>query len=325
MKSLIKSSQARLLVLSLWVSSAAWAQAPAPASVLASASAESLKVPVELEWEEVPGAKVYELEFQNFEGKVLKTFKSSSPIFKFKFKAGIYKVRSRVADARKVFGEWSALEEFRVQPKPVTIPEKSIVTKGVIDPKTLEGEVLLRWGAAQGATHYRVQVKNEKSEIVKEEIVSGLSLKTQLPAGVYEITLTALGPEGIASDPVTLPGKVVMDTVQLAKPVMALEELPDPRNPKTKLQRLHQTQGRPTIRWKEASKVADTVGTLEYSYFFSEEWMPVENFTSKNAQEVILEKASKPGRYRISAWSEATGLKKSEVTTYEFVVKPTEY
>ena len=96
-------------------------------------------------------------------------------------------------------------------------------------------------------------------------------------------------------------------------------------DPKLKTQRLPQTKGVPTLRWKDASAVADTVGTLEYRYFFGDEWIPVDKFTSKNAKEVILDKAMKPGRYRITAWAESSGLKKSETTTYEFVVKPTSY
>lgn len=303
---------------------ASWAQPQTPAPA-AQGNRDHLKVPVELEWEEVPGAKIYELEFQNLDGKSLATFRSSSSIFKFKFKVGKYRVRSRVADARRVFGVWSDLQEFTVKPKEITVPENSIATKGVIDPKTLTAEVALHWGPAPGAGQFLVKVMNEKDEVVKEELVEGLSCKMNLEAGNYHVSVTAVGPQGIQSDPVNLPGKVVIDTVQLAKPLIALEEVADPKNPKTKLQRLPQTRGLPTVRWKNASLIADTVGTLEYAYFFGEEWLPVAEFVSKNAKEVILEKATKPGRYRISAWAEASGLKKSEVTTYEFVVKPTEY
>ena len=283
------------------------------------------KVPVELEWEEVKGAKLYELEFQNLEGKRLSVFKSPNHIFKFKFKVGKYRVRSRVADARKVYGEWSALNEFSVQPSPVKVTEKNVSSKGVIDPKTLTTEVVWHWGEAAGATQFRLKVIDNAGTVVRDEIVKGLSYKTLLGAGAYTTTLTSMGADGIESDPVILPGKVVIETVQLAKPVFALEEVPDPANAKLKIQRLPHTKGTPTLRWKDASAIADTVGTLEYRYFFGDEWIPVDKFTSKNAQEVILTKAMKPGRYRINAWAEASGLKKSEVTSYEFVVKPTSY
>lgn len=283
------------------------------------------KVPVELEWEKISGAKLYELEFQNLEGKTLNVFKSPNNIFKFKFTVGHYRVRSRVADDRKVYGDWSKLEEFTVQPKPVKLPEKPVSTKGVIDPKTLTTEVVWHWGEAAGASQFRVKVINAKDEVIRNEVVKGFSYKTQLKAGAYTTTLTSIGADGIESDPVTLPGKVVIETVQLEKPVIAFEEVPDPVDPKVKIQRLPMTKGVPTLRWKEASAVADTVGTLEYRYFFGDEWIPVDKFTSKEAKEVILEKATKPGRYRITAWAESSGLKKSEPTSYEFVVKPTSY
>lgn len=285
---------------------------------------EAEKVPVELEWEVIPGAKVYELEFQSLEGKKLSLFKSANHVFKFKFKVGKYKVRSRVADSRQVYGEWSALTEFVVQPQPVKVTEKSVTTKGVIDSKTLTSEVVIHWGEAAGADRFRVKVIDNKEVVIRDEIVKGFYYKTQLGAGVYTTVLSSISVDGIESEPVTLPGKVVIETVQLEKPVIAFEEVADPQNPKVKIQRLPLSKGVPTLRWKGASTLADTVGTLEYRYFFGEEWLPVDQFTSKNAKEVILEKATKPGRYRINAWAESSGLKKSEITSYEFVVKPGE-
>lgn len=300
------------------------AAAKADAKVIATAG-EGEKVPVELEWESIPGAKLYELEFQNFEGKTLSVFKSPNHIFKFKFRTGKYRVRSRVADVRKVYGDWSKLTEFSVQPKPVKLPENAVATKGVIDPKTLSSEVVWNWHPAAGATQFRVKVLDANNKVVREEVVQGLSYKTNLPAGSYTTVLTSVGNDGIESEPVTLPGKVTIDTVQLAKPEIALEEVPDPANPKAKVSQLPQTKGVPTLRLKDPSTVADTVGTLEYRYFFGDEWIPVDKFTSKSAKEVILDKATKPGRYRVNAWTEAAGLKKSETTSYEFVVKPTSY
>ncbi len=283
------------------------------------------KVPVELEWENISGAKLYELEFQNFDGKILNTFKSKSHIFKFKFKVGRYKVRSRVADSRNVYGDWSVLTEFTVQPRPVKLAEKSIITKGVVNAKTLTTEVIIRWGEAAGATQFRVKMIDAKGEVIRDTIVTDFYYKTQLSAGQYTTVVTSVGAAGIESDPVTLPGKVIIETVQLEKPVIVFEDVPDTKNPKLKIHRLPLSKGIPTLRWRDPSVVADTVGTLEYRYFFGEEWLPIDKFTSKNAQEIILEKATKPGRYRINAWAESQGLKKSEVTSYEFVVKPTIY
>jgi hypothetical protein len=282
------------------------------------------KVPVELEWEEIPGAKDYELEFQDLNGRVLKTFKSPSNVFKFKFKVGKYFVRSRVADARKVFGDWSAATDFMVKPKPVVLPEKSVVTKGVINPKTLTSEVTYHWGQAPGASQFRLRVINEKDEVIKEALVKGFYYKTQLAAGVYTTTLTSISEDGIESDPVTLPGRVVIETVQLPKPEILFEEVADSADPKIKIKRLPQVGGVPVLRWKENS-LSDTVGTLEYRYFFGDEWIPVDHFASKTAKEIILEKSRKPGKYRITVWAESKGLKKSESVSYEFVIKPTEY
>jgi hypothetical protein len=289
-----------------------------------SSTAEAMKVPVELEWEKVEGAKFYELEFHNLEGKTLNTFKSQSNIFKFKMKAGKYQVRSRAGDARKVYGDWSKLTEFTVQPKPPYVNDKSIRTNGVINPKTLTSDVIFHWGQAPGAASFRLRVVNEKGAVVKEEVVKGFSYKTALEAGEYTATLAAISEEGIESDPVTLPGKVAIETVQLAAPEIVFEEVADPNDPKVKIQRLPEVNDVPVLRWKP-NALADTVGTLEYRYFFGEEWLPVHNFNSKGAKEIILEKSRKPGRYRITVWAEAKGLKKSASVSYEFVIKPKSY
>lgn len=285
----------------------------------------SEKVPVLLEWEEVPEAKLYELEFQNLNGKILSVFKSPNHIFKFKFKVGKYKVRSRVADARNVYGDWSALTEFTVQPNPVKVSEKNVTTRGVIDARTLTTEVRIQWGETAGAAQYRVKVLNANSEVVRDEIVSGHFYKTELGAGEYTTVLISLGSEGTEGEAVTLPDKVLIETVQLNKPALVFDEVPDAQNPKVKIQRLPVTKGVPTLRWKGVSTSIETVGTLEYRYFFGTEWIPVDKFSSKNAREFILEKAAKPGRYRVNTWAEASGLKKSETVSYEFVVKPTSY
>ena len=283
-----------------------------------------VSVPVELEWEQIAGAKFYELEFQNLEGKVLQTFKSDSHIFKFKFRVGSYFVRSRVADSRRVYGEWSAISEFAVKPKPALITEKSARTNGKINPKTLTSEVQYQWGEAPGASFFRLKIIDERGEIIREVIVKEFAYKTDLKAGTYTTTLTSVNEKGIESEAVTLPGNVVIETVQLPRPEIVFEEFPDPENPKQVVKRLPQTEGVFTLRWKSSS-LSETTGILEYRYFFSDEWLPIQNFNSKTAKEIILDKSKKPGRYRITVWAEAKGLVKSEPTTYEFITKPTEY
>lgn len=282
------------------------------------------KVPVELEWEEIPGAKHYELEFQDLTGKVLNTFKSSSNVFKFRFKVGKYIVRSRVADGRGVFGDWSATTEFAIQPKSVPVSKSTVATSGVIDPKTLTSEVTLTWGECPGATEFRVRAINEKKEVVIDEVVKDFSYKAALPAGVYDVEITAIGNGGIASEPVMLPKKVTIQTVRLPKPEIIFEEIPDPKNAEVKIQRLPQQGDAPLLRLRPNSLSA-TAGVLEYSYFFSDEWVKVADINTKESKEIVLEQARKPGKYRITLWAEAKGLNKSEAIQHDFVVKPTAY
>lgn len=272
------------------------------------------KVPVELEWEEVLGAKVYELEFQNLSGEKQTTFKSPNRIFKFKMRVGRYKVRSRVADDRNVFGAWSPLTEFTVEPKAPYLDEKSVRTTGKLNAKTLTSDVTYRWGTSKGAKTFRLVILDSEGKVVHEEITTKYYYIAQLPAGEYTATLAAIGEDGISSEPVTLPGKVVIQSARLRAPGIVFD----------KDNRLPLKGDLPVARWKASSRSLVS-GLLEYRYFFGEEWMPVQDFKSVQTQEVVLEAAKKPGRYRISLWAESPGLLKSEPALYEFVIKPKEY
>lgn len=284
------------------------------ASLLGGAGKNQEKVPVELEWEQIAGAKLYELEFQDLTGHRITAFKSPSHIFKFKMKVGRYKVRSRVADERKVFGTWSTLNEFSVVPKPPYLGDKAVRTTAKLDPKTLTSEVIYHWGTAPGAEGFKLTIVDGNGAVVHEEVTTGYSYRAQLPAGEYSATLTALGPEGINSQPVAIPGKVMIQSARLSAPEILFE----------KESQLPMRGEVPLLRWKPRSRSVIS-GDLEYRYFFGDEWIPVQTFKKVTAQEVLLDKAMKPGRYRISMWAESVGLTTSAPTVYEFVIKPKSY
>lgn len=283
-------------------------------------------VPVELDWEEVSGAKIYELEFQTTDGKVLTSFESKSPVFKFKMRVGHYRVRSRVADARKVYGDWSGLNEIVIQPKPVTMDAKSVTSKGIIDPKTRTAAVNFQWPASAGADKYRIRIFDAKGKKIAEKILSSPQSQFDLPAGDYTATVSSIGAHDIESDPVTLPEKIHIQTAHLEKPQILLEQVAaDPAHPEVKEGHLPLDHGVPVLRWQPLA-MSQLKGVLEYRYFFGDEWIPVESVTKENTHEWRLEKATlKPGRYRVTAWSEAAGLEKSESVSYEFVIKPSTY
>jgi hypothetical protein len=296
------------------VGSLAIAQTPAVPAGLTEPKLVADKVPVELEWEEVSGAKIYELEFQNLSGEKQTVFKSQNRIFKFKMKVGRYKVRSRVADDRRVFGSWSDLTEFLVEPKAPYIDEKAVRTTGKINAKTLLADVVYHWGSAKGAQHFKLTISDAEGKVVYEEVTSKYYYKAQVPAGEYTATLVAIGDDGISSAPALLPGKVVIASVRLRAPEIVFE----------KDNHLPLKEDIPVARWRVNPR-SSVSGLLEYRYFFGEEWLPVQDFKAVTTKEVVLQAAKKPGRYRISLWSESPGLLKSEPATYEFVIKPKTY
>jgi hypothetical protein len=291
------------------------ALAVAPAVARAHGTELNDKVPVELEWEEIPGATIYELEFQNMQGQPMVEFKSDTHVFKFRMKVGKYQVRSRVADYRKVFGPWSPLTEFAVEPKaPFFDPASSARTAGKISAKTLTSEVLYRWGSAVGADEFKLVVTDGTGKVVIDETTRKFYHRAQLPAGEYTATLAAIGNDGVSSSPVVISEKLVIQSVRLRPPEILFE----PGG------HLSLSGELPLVRWKPVSGRV-VAGTLEYRFFFGDDWLPVQKFSTHTAHEMILDKATKPGRYRLTLWSESTGLVTSENVTYEFVIKPKTY
>jgi hypothetical protein len=306
--SLLKS---KLAFLSVLLAFAAFAAEASPVEK----PKDSEKVPVELEWEQIAGAKMYELEFQNLAGQKLVTFHSPSHVFKFKMKVGQYQVRSRVADERQVYGVWSTPTAFKVEPKPPIVGENASRTNGKLDPKTLTAEVNYQWGAAPGAEQFKLIILDSSGAVVHEEVTSETHCKAQLPAGEYTATLASLGADGVNSAAIPLPGQVLIRSARLLPPELIFE---------TKDGHMFSREGVPMLKWKTRFRSVVS-GDLEYSFFFGEEWIPVQAFKELKTQEVVLEKARKPGRYRISLWAESPGLIKSSATVYEFVVKPKVY
>lgn len=86
------------------------------------------EVRLEIEWDEVEGAKHYELHVFSESKKLLQKKVSENHIFETFLNPGRYLLRARVSDERQVWGDWSDWTEFKVL---ATLPPPAFINKNI--------------------------------------------------------------------------------------------------------------------------------------------------------------------------------------------------
>ncbi len=173
---------------------------PASASV---ALAATYRREVSFEWEEVPGAKTYDVEIRsaNKEGssKAL-TFKTKKAVWTGKLVPGKYVMSLRSRDARGVPGEWSPPSEFDVHLDSVKAkyPVAQEQIKANDEQKIFQK---FEWEPVHGANEYRFELSSEDGKTQVVENIKGLSYAVKIPvAHDYTWKVTGLGPNSVQSD-----------------------------------------------------------------------------------------------------------------------------
>jgi hypothetical protein len=124
---------------------------------------------VDLSWDDIPGAKSYELElFMMREKKEVSVGKYATQMTQWssKVKPGKYSIRLRALDARGVPGEWS--ETF---PLKVKLGEAQALNPYQGE-KVADPEVIFQWVKIKSATRYQLIVKDQRGSILASEITS---------------------------------------------------------------------------------------------------------------------------------------------------------
>lgn len=264
---------------------------------------------VELQWEDSPGAFMYEVEVFNSKNKRLKKFVSKTSLFKFKSTSGKIKIRGRVLDAYGKKGLWSEIIETTVPPDDIKFPEtdsKPIEAKA--SNSTLKGKVKLEWPEGIQAKQYAVKVYDKDNKVVLEKTVSTLFVNFDLDIGTYQYSVTTIGNDFILGKEIMSPKKIEIGSAQLPD-----ERFDIVRGPGNSLQ----------IKMPKKSGI-EIYGELEYSHHMAEDWTPVLEYKPFTQGIWSPEKKLKPGRYRVGFWVRRTGWLDSAKFNHEFVIKPTE-
>ncbi|HPI39731.1 MAG TPA: hypothetical protein PLJ21_02945, partial [Pseudobdellovibrionaceae bacterium] len=231
------------------------------------ASEKNKETSVELVWEEIPEASLYELEVFNLSKKLLKTVRQNQPTFVLELPLGQYLARMRVADERKVFGVWSEMSEFLVSLQtPKFLNEKPIQV--LPDPKTLQAVVSVRWEKSPLATGYRVEIFDEAGKLAMSKQVRSSSVRLNLAPGVYHYQVIALTEGGEESAPQKEKQTIAVDRPQLDSPIFEESST---------------IEANSNLRWKVHPKSVSK-GTLEYLPFLATTWNLVKDLNFENEQ-----------------------------------------
>ncbi len=260
---------------------------------------------VEFEWEEVEGASSYSVEIRN-KNKLLKSLQSSSSVFKTEMTPGRYEIRGKVGGLNRyeAESEWSTWKSFDITPPAVKISKLPPI-ENKVSPSSYLSNIPLAWTAADGAAEYIVDVQDEKGTVVHSVKVAKPEALLKLRPGYYSIHIRAKTADGLESESVALPEKIMIQKIPVPAPQKIVF-----KNEK------HSLDFVPI----EGTQVEVS---LEMQKFLGTEWNLVERqLISGNSYN--WKQDLKPGRYRLTLYSKNSFGEVSTPTVHEFIKKPLE-
>jgi hypothetical protein len=264
---------------------------------------------VELQWEDSPGAFMYEVEVYNSKNKLLKKFVSKTSLFKFKSTSGKIKLRGRVMDAYGKKGLWSEMIETQVPPDDIKFPfDDASAIYAKASTKTLKGKVNLTWPEGTQAKKYLVKIYDKDNKVAQEKVVFTTHETFDLDVGDYHFTVTPIGNDQLAGNEIKSPRTIQIETAQL---------------PSERFDVVKGAKGELQIKMpvKPGIKV---FGELEYAHHLAEDWTLVLKYSPLEASIWTPDTKLKPGKYRVGFWVTRAGWTDSAKFKHEFVIKPTE-
>lgn len=260
---------------------------------------------VEFEWEEIEGAKQYQVEI-NRGLNLAQRLNSSSYIFKTKIPPGKYQIRGRVIskDLLQTHSDWSSWKNFDIPPD--TLSEVTLKkTEYKVTSPSFTAQVPIRWKAIFGASDYVIDVteinKKEKKTILSSSPTTTLKLRP----GFYSITISSRTSDGLTSEPYEAAERLFVQNTDVPPP----EKI-----------EIQKEQG---LISYQVSAGAVVLTTIEKQAFLSTHWkkMTLKSTTEKLTQ---WDPNLGPGKYRITLVAKNSFGEISKPITKEFVIKPKE-
>lgn len=260
---------------------------------------------VEFEWEEVEGAKHYQVEIKNSKD-FHQTLNSNTNTFKIKIAPGRYQIRGKVAslDVRDTQSDWSNWKAFDVPPATVA-PQNFNNFEHKISAKSYVAEVPLQWLPIEGASEYILNLSDANGKLIKTINATSNHLLLKLRPGYYAISISARTWDGLLSEPVTLPKPLIIQNIPMEPPQNIV---------------LDTNAGSLTFTNPPGTLV---IATLERRAFLGKDWIKI-NQQSLNSPPFTWKSQLKPGNYRVTAFTKNAFNEVSVPVIKEFIVKPKE-
>ena len=171
-------------------------------------AAEKVRRNVEVEWEPVEGATLYEVQvtrkdvIKEKDGSIKKPqrFRVKVPSWSATIAPGLYNMQIRSFDDRDAPGDWSPPSDLMVKlPSVVMETPKSGERLKASDEK--EQDLKLRWNEVPGAAKYKVSIHSTTSAYKEEKEILDTSYVAKVPVGQdFAWNVYAIDPKGAAGD-----------------------------------------------------------------------------------------------------------------------------
>lgn len=259
---------------------------------------------VEVEFETIDGASLYEVQIRRKDDKNAKwmKFKSSTPTWSANVKPGMYLMQTRAYDDRGAPGDWSASADLKVRLPAIIVnsPGPSEVIKA---DQQDSSEVKFSWEPIPGATAYRLTFKNDNGSVSEEKKLSEPQWTGKVPVGHH------FNWNAVAIDENSEDGEISSEPYQFQLQGPPLEK-PGLEKPYSKYVQ--------EVTWSKSDHAERYSYTLSRYNPKNKTWEQVEKVPSLKDTKAVLDISQRSGRYRMVVTAHAANRDDSAPAQMDF-------
>ncbi len=270
----------------------------------ARSSNSTKSVAVEIELEEIPNVKNYEIEVKKTSDSKESqlNFLQKESLFKIKLEVGNYQFRTRFVSVDSEVGPWSDWSELLARPDVVASIDIPVMNVALRKNQPL-AELALKWPKANGAEKYVVWIEDQLHKTTAKETSAHTGLKLKLKLGEYKIGVQSISKDGIKSKV-----KYLDDSVFVAKT----------RLPQIKLARKDFN----SFNWLKQSESNVKIEVFRKP-FFGDKYTRIQSL-KENGESWRIPSSLQPGEYRIEFQYISESFENGPIETISFLKKPNE-
>lgn len=256
---------------------------------------------LDFSWDEVQGARGYDLELAPTKAGKPKQFKTDKTSWSGELEPGSYKLRVRALDRRGVPGTWSdAFPVALPYPAPKALaPAPSAVIKAVDADKT---RVSFRWQSLGEGVAYKIKVEDEKGQARLERDARDAQAEIELPVATRYTWSVRAYADGQAGDELKAPVAFLLEGPALASPTLA---------------RPFEATSR-TLAWVKPAHAESYVVKVQVKKKAATRWATLSQESDFADDALALDPAWPEGRYRITVAARAPLRATSKPAVFDF-------